>query len=297
MFRRALLLRPLPAGTDLPVLLPPGAALRRDGAAATEGGTFQPDIAGRRLLVLVGLLALPLLIGEAYAAPERPGIIAALIKWAPLVFKGFVFNLLVSFLSMAIGTAAGLALGLAQISLLPPVRGGSWAVTQFFRNAPWLVLLFYCMFLLPFEVQVGGLVIPLPDWIKATIGLSLPVMANVSEIVRGGVKSIPVNQWESAESLAFTRIQTLWMIILPQCVKRMIPPWMNLYAILTMATPLISIVGVQESMTLTRGALSAEGRSELLVPMYLMLLVWFFVYCYPIARWTIRLERRFAVKI
>ena len=41
------------------------------------------------------------------------------------------------------------------------------------------------------------------------------------------------------------------MIILPQCVKRMTPPWMNLYAILTMATPLISIVGVSEAMTLT----------------------------------------------
>ena len=53
---------------------------------------------------------------------------------------------------MAIGTALGVLLGLAQISLLPPVRGFSWFVTQFFRNAPWLVLLFYCMLLLPFEV-------------------------------------------------------------------------------------------------------------------------------------------------
>ena len=73
---------------------------------------------------------------------------------------------------------------------------------------------------------------PIPDWIKATLGLALPVMANVAEIVRGAVQSIPTAQWESAESLAFTRRQTLWMIILPQCVKRMLPPWMNLYAIL-----------------------------------------------------------------
>ena len=60
-------------------------------------------------------------------------------------------------------------------------------------------------------------------------------MANVSEIVRGAVQSIPSGQWESAEALAFTRRQTLWMIILPQCVKRMLPPWMNLYAILVVA--------------------------------------------------------------
>jgi polar amino acid transport system permease protein len=122
-------------------------------------------------------------------------------------------------------------------------------------------------------------------------------MANVSEIVRGAVNSIPSGQWESAESLAFSRLQTLWRIILPQCVKRMIPPWMNWYAILTMSTPLISIVGVNDAMTLAQDALAAEQRSELLMPMYAMLLLFFFVYCYPIARWTIRLERRYAVKI
>src|SRR3546814_4682541 len=115
-----------------------------------------------------------------------------------------------------IGTAAGAVLGLMQISLLPPLRAGSWFVTQFFRNAPWLVLLFFCMFLLPFEITLAGFTIPFPDWMKATLGLSLPVMANVSEVVRGAVISLPKGQWEAAESLAFSRRQTLWEIILPQ---------------------------------------------------------------------------------
>ena len=75
----------------------------------------------------------------------------------------------------------------------------------------------------------------------------------------------------------------------------MLPPWMNLYAILTMATTLISVVGIQDGMTLARAALVAEGRTELFVPMYLMLLLWFFLYCYPIARWTLHLERRVQV--
>jgi polar amino acid transport system permease protein len=110
------------------------------------------------------------------------------------------------------------------------------------------------------------------------------------------VRSIPYGQWEASESLAMTRRQTLWMIILPQCVKRMTPPWMNLYAILTVATPLTSLVGVSEAMTLTGDALASEGRTELLVPMYLYLLLFFFLYCYPIARATQALERRFAVK-
>jgi polar amino acid transport system permease protein len=86
------------------------------------------------------------------------------------------------------------------------------------------------------------------------------------------------------------------MIILPQCVKRMLPPWMNLYAILVVGTALASIVGVNEAMTLTGDVLAAESRTELLVPMYLYLLLWFFAYCYPIARATVALERRFQVR-
>jgi polar amino acid transport system permease protein len=206
-----------------------------------------------------------------------------------------VFNLAISFLAMALGTIAGFFLGFAQISLLPPVRRGAWLTTHFFRNAPWLVLLFYCMFLLPFQVRVFGITIPIPDWTKATFGLALPVMANVAEIVRGAVQSIPTAQWESAASLAFNRRQTMWMIILPQCIKRMLPPWMNLYAILTMSTVLTSIVGVAEIMTLTGRALSAENRPGLLLPFYAFVLVLFFLYCYPIARWTLRLEAKYAV--
>jgi polar amino acid transport system permease protein len=243
------------------------------------------------LIVAVG-------IGEAQAqvAAGKPGIIVTMLKWTPLLLQGFALNIAMSFLAMAIGTVVGVPLGLAQISLLAPVRGSSWFVTQFFRNSPWLVLLFYCMLLLPFEFRIGDTVVPLPGWLKSTIGLSLPVMANMSELVRGAVRSIPYGQWEAAESLAMSRRQTIWMIILPQCVKRMTPPWMNLYAILTVATPLTSVVGVSEAMTLTGDILSSEGRSELLVPMYLYLLLFFFLYCYPIARATLALEKRFQVR-
>ena len=85
------------------------------------------------------------------------------------------------------------------------------------------------------------------------------------------------------------------MIILPQCIKRMLPPWMNLYAILTMATVLASIVGVSEVMTLTGEVLAPRTGPRLLLPFYGYVLIWFFLYCYPIARWTVRLERKFAV--
>jgi polar amino acid transport system permease protein len=284
---------------ELPVLLARSVVLR-DQRGGEEPSFDRLGLLLPRHLVLLGVaLVFSAVVGEALGQDRatRPGILATLWLWLPVVFGGFLFNLLTSVLSMALGTVAGLLLGLALISLARPVRRSAWFVTQFFRNAPWLVLLFYCMLLLPFEVSLFGKPVPLPAWLKASFGLALPVMANVAEIVRGGVQSIPETQWQAADSLAFTRLQTIRMIILPQCLKRMTPPWMNLYAILTMATTLISIVGVQEGMTLTRAALIADGRVELLVPMYLMLLMFFFLYCYPIARWTIALERRFNVRV
>jgi polar amino acid transport system permease protein len=288
--------RPLPIGTDLPVLLPAAHALaQRVEHERTLGNPLVRLRARHGWFLLIAFLCAAG-YAQAQAPAGHPPIVATILKWTPLLLQGFALNIAMSFLAMAIGTVIGVPLGLAQISLLPPVRGLSWFVTQFFRNSPWLVLLFYCMLLLPFEFRVGDTVVPLPGWLKSTIGLSLPVMANMSELVRGAVRSIPYGQWEAAESLAMSRRQTIWMIILPQCVKRMTPPWMNLYAILTVATPLTSVVGVSEAMTLTGDILSSEGRSELLVPMYLYLLLFFFLYCYPIARATLALEKRFQVR-
>jgi polar amino acid transport system permease protein len=273
--------------TDLPVLLP----FRLGGDAPHAAWRLNASHGA----LLAAALTLSVGVAQAQAGPGAPSIVATIIKWTPLLAQGFALNIAMSFLAMAIGTALGFPLGLGQVSLHAPVRGVAWLVTQIFRNAPWLVLLFYCMLLIPFEIRVGDSIVPLPGWLKSTIGLSLPVMANVSELVRGAVRSIPFGQWEASEALAFTRMQTLSMIILPQCIRRMTPPWMNLYAILTVATPLASIVGVSEAMTLTGDILSSEGRSELLVPLYLYLLLAFFLYCYPIARATVMLERRLQV--
>ncbi|MEM8588652.1 MAG: amino acid ABC transporter permease [Pseudomonadota bacterium] len=289
---------PVTKGTDLPVLLPAAHKLAATAAAERLTGPI-PRPTLRLGLFLFAIFVFSIGLAHAQAAPEDAETpLDALWRWMPVLLEGFVFNIAISFIAMMMGTVVGTLLGLGQISLMPAVRGSSWFVTQFFRNAPWLVLLFLVMLLVPFEFRFGNIVIPFPGWIKATIGLALPVMANVSEIVRGAINSVPSGQWESSDSLAFSRRQTIFSIILPQCYKRMIPPWMNLYAILTMATVLASIVGVDEMMTQTRRALAAEGgATQLLVPFYSFVLICFFVYCYPIARLTIRLERRFAVKL
>jgi polar amino acid transport system permease protein len=284
--------------TDLPVLLPWRSTPAENGLFRRSDGRLMIDLKARHGLWLAALIIVWAGAAEAAAAGSFVWSIEALIEWTPFILEGLVLNIVISVFAMLIGTVAGAALGLMQVSLLLPVRTGSWIVTQFFRNSPWLVLLFCIMLLFPFEIDLGFVVIPIPDWMKAVIGFSLPVMANLSEVVRGAVQSLPSGQWESAESLAFSRRQTMWMIILPQCIKRMIPPWINWYCILTMATPLASIMGVEESVTHTVQAMNALGdRPELLGPFYFFLLFIHFIYTYPIARWSISLERKFAVKI
>lgn len=276
----------------VPVTSPPSMQPRD---AAPELRFSRKTLAAAFALSLTIVAIVPLYGAFAAASDTRIGVFDSLVKWAPLILKGFGLNLLMSFCAMGIGTVAGVLLGIAQVSSASWVRRIANAVTAAFRNTPTLVLLFMAMFLLPFELRFGRLVIPLSPWLKAILGFSLSMMAYVSEIVRGGLQSIPTTQWEAAESLAFTRSDTLRLVIIPQCVKQMLPPWMNVYAVMIMSTPLASILGVNEGLTITRSAISAEGQPELLAPFYLFLLALFFIYSYPISLWTLRLERRYAI--
>ncbi|MEM9605673.1 MAG: amino acid ABC transporter permease [Pseudomonadota bacterium] len=287
-----------PPRTDLLVLKP----FNAHAAGAPEDLLFSRWLAstpGWAWLALIGLVGLWPVVASAATGYSMGDAFAALWRWIPFVITGgFLFNIIISFLAMAIGTVAGVVLGLMQISPSRLIRLPAQITTQVFRNSPWLVLLFIVLLALPYEIEIGDTVIRIPDWMKAVFGLCLPIMANIAEVVRGAINSVPSGQWEAAESLAYTRQQTLWQIILPQCFKRMIPPWMNWYAILTMATPLCSLLGVEELITLSRQAIEAENnRPELLIPFYGFALLVFFAYCYPIARATIALERRFAVKL
>ncbi len=254
-------------------------------------GLFWPLL----LVIVVGWSSFAM--AQAAAAPKATAF-EVLVRWAPLLLWGFVFNIVISLAAMGIGTLVGVPVGIGQISEYRLIRWPARAATQIFRNSPWLVLLFLCMFLIPFEFRIGDVRIPFPDWAKAIMGFALPVMANTSEIVRGAILSVPTGQWDGSSALGLTRRQTLYLVILPQCVKRMLPPWMNLYSLIAMSTVNASVVGVSEMVTLTGQAHAAEGsRPELLAPLYAFVLVCFYVYCYPIGKWTVALERKYGAKV
>ena len=217
-------------------------------------------------------------------------------QWSPALLRGMGANVGISLLAVALGTLAGLLFGAVSLSNAALLRAATRLWVQLFRNAPVLVLIYFTTYVFPFEIGPAGWRLPFPDWLKVVLGLALPTSANVAEIFRGAVQSIPSAQWEAAQSLAMRRAQVFRVVILPQCLRRMLPPWMNLYASIAMSTSLASLVGVHDLVDTAQIASNTVARTDFTVLVYGAILALFFAYCYPIARFTQALEKRHAFR-
>jgi polar amino acid transport system permease protein len=252
----------------------------------------------RLVLLTIALIVVVWLVIDAMAGGaqqwERVAIRLPLILtgsgsgWP--VTGGFALNIMLSIAAMALATTLGTVLGLATLSKSALIRVPSLAVMNFLRNSPWLVLLFAMLYIIPFQIRVFGMTIPFPPFVKAVIGLALPTGANFSEVIRGAVQSIHSGQWEASRSLGYTTMQIYRYVILPQAFRRMIPGWMNLYALLMIATALATVTGIQDVLTILNTSLAMESERAI-VYFYLTILFLFFAYCYPIAVFARRLER------
>lgn len=238
------------------------------------------------VLVAIGLLAFWFDKGE-----PLPATLRQVLHWSPALLGGFGLNILISLLAMALGTLAGLVVCALRLSPLWPLRAVAGLYVQIFRNAPKLVLVYFASYVFPFEILVGGRYLPFPDWLKVTVGLALPASAYAAEIFRGAIQSIPSAQWEAARSLAFTRLQQLRFIILPQCLRRMLPPWTSLYAVVTMASSLASLVGTTDLLSVAQTASATEHSIPFTIAIYFVVMGLFFAYCYPLSLLTRKLER------
>jgi polar amino acid transport system permease protein len=240
------------------------------------------------------LATVVLIVGTWIATGTTPVALELLWQWTPALLRGLLTNIEISMLAMALGTLVGLVVGALSLSPLRLPRVLTRWYVQFFRNAPVLVLIYFTTYVFPFELHLVKWTVPFPDWIKVVLGLALPTSAVVAEIFRGAIQSIPSAQWEAAQSLAFRRTEIFRLIVLPQCLRRMLPPWMNLYASITMSTALASLVGAHDVVDTAQIASNTVARTDFTVLVYFTLLGVFFAYCYPIARATRALERRHA---
>lgn len=201
------------------------------------------------------------------------------------LLQGAAWTIGLSLIAFAGGGLLGLAVALCRVSPVKAVRVLTAGYVQLIQGTPLLVILFMTFFGLP---VLGLTISPLA---AAGVSLTVYVGAYLGEIWRGCIESVPRAQWEAAECLALTRIQRMRLVVLPQAVRIATPPTVGFMVQIVKNTSLASVVGFVE---LARsGQLINNSVFEPFL-IYLVIAAMYFAMCYPLSRWSQRLERRAA---
>jgi polar amino acid transport system permease protein len=162
---------------------------------------------------------------------------------------GLGMTLFLSLGAFLLAVAIGLAMALLRLSNLVIGKWLSIALLEFLRNMPLLVLVYLFYYVLG----------PIFTWSRimaAVVCLGAFHGALVSEIIRGGVKSVAQGQWEAAKSIGMTKGQAYRYIILPQAVPLMLPPLTNEAIQLVKSSAIVSVIAVAELTTVGRNLVS-----------------------------------------
>ena len=193
-------------------------------------------------------------------------------------------TLLYSFATVVGGIVIGVICGLGLLSrrrwLTLPLEG----YVEVFRCTPLLVQIVWFYYALPILLNFS-----LPAWLAAGLGLTLYMGAFCTEIFRAGVMSIGRGQWQAARALGMTHIQLMRRIVLPQAVRRMVPPLVNQSITQLKNTALLYVVAVPDLMY-TGSIVTAETFRPLEV--YTSVAAMYFIMLYPMTLFAKRLEVR-----
>lgn len=151
----------------------------------------------------------------------------AIIDSLPLYWQGFRTTLTLTLISAAAALVLGTVLGAFRVSPVAPLRWLGATYVEIVRNTPLTLVFIFFVFVAP---QVG---IQVPFFISAVFALSIYTAAFVCEAVRSGVNSVSVGQAEAARAVGLTFTQTLNLVILPQAIRTVIPPLINIFIALT----------------------------------------------------------------
>lgn len=161
---------------------------------------------------------------------------------------------------------------------------------EVWRGFPMIVTLYLTFFALP---MIG---LRFNDLVAACIGISLWGSANVAEVVRGAIESIPAQQSIAAASVGLNWVQTMIYVLLPQAVRRALPPLVGLVANLILSSTLASVIGVQEVLGSANNSiqrLTLEAGDSHAAAILGAVMVFFFVVSFPITQLSQRLEKKF----
>src|SRR3954451_17671688 len=201
----------------------------------------------------------------------------------PDVWAGFQVNLRMMVIAEVLVLA--LALGIAVVRGLPgrgakPLRALAIAYTDFFRGTPIIIVAFFVGFGLP-GLQLGY-ISRQSFTTYGIITLTLVYTAYVTEVYRAGIESVHASQRAAARSLGLNYMQTMRYVVVPQAVRRVIPPLLNDFIGLQKDTAIVSVIGVAEAASLAQQFSKRNGD----FPSYVVAAVFFILITIPLARFT-----------
>ena len=202
----------------------------------------------------------------------------------PLLLTGLKTTVLLGLLSIVLGLCGGLAVALLRLYGPTPLRQLSVVFIDVFRVIPLLVLLVVVYYALPF---VG---VRLSPFASATAALSLVSSAYAAEIFRAGIEAIPSGQFDAGRSLGLGSRALMWLVILPQAVRIVIPPLTSNSVNVIKDTALASVVAMPDLLKQATQAQALAANPSPLIGaalIYLALLL-------PLVRVVAYLEKRFS---
>ena len=168
------------------------------------------------------------------------------------MLEGSGITLQIFFITLVLSLPLGLLVALARISGIRPLRFAMEVYIWLMRGTPLMLQLLFVYFALP---MVGIL---LPDLAAALLAFTLNYAAYFAEIFRSGIQSIERGQYEAAKTLGMTYIQTMRRIIIPQMLKRVLPPISNETINLVKDTSLIYILAMNDLLRVARTIVQRE---------------------------------------
>jgi polar amino acid transport system permease protein len=201
---------------------------------------------------------------------------------------GLVNTLKIAGMALVGSTVIGILLGTLLTIRFLPSRALIRLYIEVWRGLPILVTLFFLFFLLPQEIRI------IDPLYAAAAALTLWGSAQVAEATRGAVESIPREQHEAASALGFGWVGRHAFVILPQAVRRLLPPLVGLLVNIIQNTTIAQIIGAPELLEASERQverLTFEGQNHA-IEIYGAVMVLFFLISFPLTRLAAYLEKR-----
>lgn len=202
------------------------------------------------------------------------------------LLEGFAVTLKVAFLSIILSFLIGGAIGILRYANIRFLSGLLAAIVEITRNLPLLLIIFFTYFALP---EVG---LKLSITASAVTALTVFESAMLSEIIRSGLNSIPRGQIEAGRSSGLTYVQTLAYIVLPQALRRMVPPIVSQFIALLKDTSLCVVIALPELMHHAQ-VINAQSQ-RYIIPIFIMVALMYFIVNFVLSKLAKRIELKTA---